>query len=239
MGHRVEPMFEQATATVGDTTAGDGDAGSNARIAILAAVLLVTVPLAGCAGGGGPSNGADGGQAAGEAFKAKDERATAEQIAQEWSSDATLIGASTIETGEQPDQWSQQGFEFIPDGAIGDGLAPQWVYFFEDGKGDKLGVGVNANGDTYQNTEADPQSPGGPIESWSVNSVDAVDAAKENETFSSILEEDDAEVLYFLAGGESSQDAPQWLLRASSDAAGEEQTVIVDAETGETRTFGR
>lgn len=226
--------------TDGPQPSSDDERGLSTFGALVVAAVLLAVPLAGCAGPGAGNGDGGGGPdaAAGDPFKARAQLSTAEEIAEGWSSDATLIGISTIESDQKPDNWTQDGFEFTPDRTIGDGLSPQWVYFFQNGDGEKLGVGVNADGETYENTDARPQSPGGTLETWSVDSAAAVDAAKSNETFSSVLEAEDAEVLYFLAGPAQQGQAPNWLLKASSDARGEEQTVFVNAQTGETRTFG-
>lgn len=226
-------MFEDETGPATTPAPGAQSQGPRTGLILFAVTLLIFVPLAGCAGNG-DSNGAP---PSGEAFEASDQRSTAEVIAEDWSGDATLVGVATREMGQQPENWSQEEFTFTPDENIGDGRVPQWVYFFENDEGDTLGVGVNAAGETYSNPQAQPRSQGGEIVDWSVDSAAAVDAAKENQTFSSILEADDAAVLYFLSGPQQQGGAANWAVQAASETMDQEQTVLVNAETGETRTF--
>lgn len=200
------------------------------RLASLAVLLVAAVALAGCAEN---DAGEDEDLQAGEGMVAMDGVETAEAAAMEWSGDATLVGAFTFETsGEEPPDWPEDAFSYEPDGTVGDGLAPAWAYSFADG-GDSVTIFVSSDGETYQDSGEENTSEN-PLESWSVDSTGAVEAAKEDEDFAGVLEAEDAEVGYLI--GED-QDGPMWWLTARSEEMDEEVNLFVDAETGEVEQF--
>lgn len=209
-----------------------GDDGGTTTFALLAGLVLLTVPLVGCADGGGPSP-------SGEAMTARDGLGDAEAAAQDWSEDAVFIGAATLETtNETPEDWAPDAPEFQADDEIGDGMAPQWSYSFKSSDDERVNIFVTAGGETYQHT---PQQEdffmGSEIEDWEISSPDAVDAAKEEiEDFEQTADADDAEVGVFLGAGDSGQVG--WILDAQSDEMDQQVTVSVDANTGDVQRFG-
>lgn len=210
----------------------DGADGSPRKArAALAVLLLLTVPLAGCTDDGSPSGEAP---AQGEAFTAREGLETANASADAWSNGATVAGVTMIEEGGMPDEWPEDAFDYTPDDAIGDGQIPQWAYFYVDGE-DHLAVYVNEDGDTFQDEDPPGEMPGQPLGDWPIDSDAAADAAREDDNVTRILEADDAQVLYAL---QESDRGPAWFLRVSSEAMDEEQTMLVDAETGEAQALG-
>lgn len=204
--------------------------GSSTARALLAVLLLLTVPLVGCA-----DDGSDGEPPAeGQVFTAREGLETANASAEEWSSEATLAGVTMIEHPGTPDEWPGDGFAYTPDEAVGDGRIAQWAYFYIDGE-DHLAVYVNEAGETFQDEEPPGQMPDEPLGDWPVDSDEAADAAREDDNVSEILEADDAEVLYAL---QESQRGPAWLVRASSETMEEERTMVVDAASGEAQPIG-
>ncbi len=213
-------------------TSGTANAESGAShrfTGVLVGVLLLTIAFAGCMGEDPAPGDGDG-----EEMTADDGLEVAEQEAMDWSSDATLFSISSIEThGDPPEEWPTDAFEFQQDDTLGDGYAPIWAYTYQDDEQNEVTIFVNTEGETYQGS-GDSGFSQNPLESWELDSPEAVEIAKEDGNFSSILEADDAEIGYFLGGEE---DGAGWLLNAQSDSMGEEATVLVDADTGERETF--
>lgn len=201
---------------------------------LLVGVLLLAVPLVGCAEGGNQP------AANGDAMTAEDGLADAEAVATDWDESAEFIGAGTLETTrEEPEDWASEAPEFQPDEEIGDGLAPQWSYAFKNGDDERINVYVTAGGETYQ--EDSPQEDflmSAPVDDWSVSSQEAVESARDEvDDFDAVLEHDDAEVGYVLAAGEGGDAG--WIVDAQSQANDEQVTVSVDAETGEVQRMGQ
>ncbi|PSG97828.1 hypothetical protein BRD56_03570 [Thermoplasmatales archaeon SW_10_69_26] len=204
---------------------------ANGNVHLLATVLLLAAPLAGCAGGGGGGGGVDG-----DAMTAQDRLSNAESRAAEWSSDAEFIGTSITETTEgSAEEWSSEAFDFQADDNVGDGLSPQWTYTFEDGEGNLATVYMNVDGETHlEERQQDTFFMDAPVEDWSVSSADAVQAAVDaDDEFASALESEDVKVGYLLAqgGGDKS-----WLLNAKT--SDENVQMKVDADTGEAQRAG-
>lgn len=200
---------------------------------LLAGLLLLTVPLVGCAEDGGPSS-----SAGGEGMTAADGLEDAEAVAADWSQEATFIGAGTLETSrEEPEDWASQAPEFQPDENIGNGLAHQWSYTFENADGERINVYVTDEGETYQ--ESSDQADffmNAEVADWSVDSQEAVETARDEvDDFDAVIGTDGAEVGYVIAGGEDGDTA--WILDAQADD--EQVTVSVDAETGEVQRMGQ
>lgn len=229
-----EEAVTMGSTNTSTTREGSGGGGGRLHPVLLVSLLLVTVPLVGCAqdgGGGGAVGGGDG-------MTEADGLEAAEPIAEEWSAEAVLIGAATIETtGEGPEQWPSQAPEFRSDDAVGDGLAPQWGYTFKDGE-ERIVVYVREDGETYQGPE--PQEDAfmdAELENWELDSTDAVETAREEDgNFSATIEADDAEVGYFLVGGEDGNET--WVLDVQSATEEEQVTLVVDAHSGEVQRFG-
>jgi len=199
----------------------------------LVALLLLTVPLAGCADDGSPSGGDS--PAEGEAFTARDGIDQARSVADGWSSSAELAGITMIEQAEEPEQWPDEAFAYQGDGEVGDGYIGQWLYFFIDGD-QQLGVYVNADGETHTDEDPPGQTPSQPLGDWSVDSNETAETAKDNDTFSEIVSAEDASVLYALQEG---QQGTVWFASAKSESMDANQSVVVDAQTGEGQAFGR
>jgi hypothetical protein len=188
-------------------------------------VVLLTVPLVGCVDDGQtPATGSEDG------MRAADGLDQARAIAEDWNSEAELVGASTRETtADSAEDWPEDGPDWQADDEVGDGYAPQWVYTFEAGD-DLLSVFVTDDGQTHEQ-ERDEQTfiMQDPIEDWSITSADAVEAAREeHDGFASTLEEEGAEVDHLLAKG---NDQKAWALIAHGEDGQVE--VTVDAETGD------
>lgn len=203
---------------------------------LVVGLLLLTVPLVGCAeDGGGPSSGTDG-----EAMTAADGLQDARSVAEEWSQGAEFIGAGTLETDNgTPEKWPSEAPEFRLDDNIGDGLAHQWVYTFKNDADERLNVHVNSEGETYQKTpEQEDLFMNSTIEDWNVSSSEAMEAAKEEEQdFKDTVAADDAQVGIILGAGDS--DRVGWLLDVQRASTDDQVTVIVDATTGDVQRFGR
>jgi hypothetical protein len=208
------------------------EASPSATTASFVALLLLTVPLAGCMDGGSDQETQP--PTEGDLFSAREGLEQANQTAESWSADAELAGISMIEQGGEPENWPAAAFNYTSDPSVGDGEVPQWLYFYTDGE-TVMAVYLNAEGETHQDEDPPNQTPEQPITNWSVDSTEAVDAAQEDENFSAIADEDDAEILYALQEG---QQGPFWIMRARSDAMDQNRTMVVDAQTGEAQSFG-
>lgn len=217
------------------TTRGDGSGGGSASVRLLVGLLLLAVPLVGCADDGSGPSGADG-----EAMTAADGLEDARSVAEDWSQDAEFIGAGTLETDNgTPEQWPSEAPEFRPDENIGDGLTHQWVYTFKNDADERLTVHVTSEGETYQEpTQQEDVFMNSTIEDWNVSSSEAMDAAKEAEQdFKDTADAEDAEVALILGAGDRGNVG--WLLDVKRASTDEQVTVIVDATTGDVQRFGR
>lgn len=207
-------------------------------MALLAGLLVLAVPLVGCAEDGGDGDAATGG---GDGMTATDGLEDARDEAEDWNAEAQFIGAGTLETDEQdPDDWASEAPEFQADETIGDGLAHQWSYTFKDAEDNRINVYVTDEGETYQEeAQQEDAFMDAAIDDWTIQSTDAVDAAREEVgDFDAVLDADDTEIGYILVSGENEGDTG-WLLDAQSESNDEQVTVTVDGETGEVQRFGQ
>lgn len=217
--------------TTSEASNGPGDSGSGYAHGLLVAVMLLTVPLVGCAddGGGG------GVGVTGDSMTAREGLDAADARAEQWADDPTLVGAFTAEWKQSPpEDVPQDEIDWKADGDITDGLSHVWGYAYKDGSGNSMAVLVNTDGNVALNdTEGSDFQEA--VEDWEISSSEAVDTARENQTFETILGADDAEILILLLQG---QEGPAWWITAKSESMDQEQPVIVNAISGERSTFG-
>lgn len=200
--------------------------GGSASLVLSVGLLVLTVALVGCA-----QDGDSGAAADGDAMTAQEGLDAAETAAEEWSSDATFIGASASETAaDSHEDWPAEAPEWQPDAEVGDGRSPQWIYTFEDAEGNLANVYLTADGQTHvADREEGTFFMQDPVEDWSVSSADAVQAAADaDEEFASAIEEDGIEIGYLLAQGGGDK---LWLINAQSSDGNVQMEV--DAETGD------
>jgi len=212
-----------------NTIAPDHDRPGNLRY-LMVALILLAAPLAGCADDGGTNSL----QADGDGMLAEDGKAAADSEADDWAEDARLVEIATIELGpeaEQPDQGDLE-MNLTTDDTPGDGVAAYWKYTYRDGDDAAMNVFVNAQGDTETSTDVQTDSDQ-EVSDWNISSEEAAEKASEDENFTSLLEAEDATVLYGLLGG----DEQAWLLSVESPSQDEQRQLIVNAETGEMRPF--
>lgn len=218
------------------------------------ALVLLTMGLAGCAGGGPPADGdqtsGDGAVSGGEPsddgsadagggapFTAQRQLDTARGEAASWSSAAELVGAATVEAPSEDaqtagaDAWGAQ----VPDETVGDGEAPAWSYhFFSSAENAWLTVTVHADGATETNETDDSHGLSSSISSWNVSSAQAVSIAKDHDRFANVSDDEGATVAVTLMDPGS---GPIWRVRAHSPEADSSPGIEVDANTGQSYQY--
>lgn len=203
------------------------------RVVLLAAVLLATPVLAGCVGGA-------------EAATAQQEQSTAEDHAQDWAADATLVGIVGVEGNVFNQQMGQGMMETAcegdywdraqEDGDVGDGYSEFWVYIFDsEEKSGLRAIALDANGELVQECTNEDTDGMMPVGEWSVDSDEATETAIEaNEGLAKGLESDYHGLAMILLNDPQHENAVWRIAGGGGDASGGGGGfAVVDAVTGE------
>lgn len=132
--------------------------------------LALLVALAGCIG------------ALGDSSTGMSLNEDANEQAQAWDEDATLVGVSGAETEANTTPPEDQAAYNASEGEIGDGQAPAWNYTYENDE-EALSLLVAANG-TVIDRETHRHHDRTPITGWEIDSTEAIEALEDaNETW--------------------------------------------------------
>lgn len=107
----------------------------------------------------------------------------------------------------------------------------------KNGEGERINVSVTSQGQTHHETSNESNlCMNAGVGDGEIGSARAVElAGNESRDVASVLEADDAEVGYVVAGHGGQQ---AWIRDAKSNARDQQVTVAVDAKTGEGRRMG-
>jgi hypothetical protein len=216
------------------------------RPALPLALMLATLALAGCAGGG--------------SVTALEARAAADEEARSWSADAVLVSAAAIEAGNQSqlDRIRAEGSAALEgsddpeaaavadaalasvhaDGSVGDGLAPAWLFTYMGSEGMRFivvtgsrvshssSLGVVSSGFAALPAAA-TLAVQASLDLWKVDSDEAAAAARGVPDFATVAADPAATVAY---GFHVTEGNPVWEVVAGNEFG--HVSVRIDANDG-------
>jgi hypothetical protein len=200
--------------------------GSGSRVLAIA-LLLLAVPLTGCAG--------DAADEVSVPITAMEAYEKALPTADAWSQGAPLVTLSGFEGTENCPANAREG-EGIPthtDHQPGDGEAVQWVLIFADDALERTRtMRVTNDGATWIDDARATETRPTPLRAnWTVDSTEALDAARESSN--ELLQATAATDACLFATLGHGQTGASWQIVARSPSSGQSATVFIDATTGE------